>query len=83
VKCVLGLKFGGENKFLALASKRFTIKRKQWNNRCLGNQIGLKFGVRVIGSSRSVLEKVGVDLSYFDWLVHFIEHVACEVLNCG
>jgi hypothetical protein len=38
VKCVLGLKFGEENIFLALDSERFTMKGK-WNNRCLGYRI--------------------------------------------
>jgi hypothetical protein len=41
----------------------------------------VKFGERVTSSSMSVLEKVGVDLSYFDWFGHFTEHVACEVFE--
>jgi hypothetical protein len=48
---------------------------------CLGYRIGMKFGVTVSSSSWSVLEKVGVDLSYFDWFGHFTEHVACEFLE--
>jgi hypothetical protein len=41
----------------------------------------VKFGVRGTGSSRSVLEKFGVDLSYFDWFGHFTEHLVRRVLN--
>jgi hypothetical protein len=73
---VLGLRFGEENEFLALGSERFTTKVERWCNRCLGYQIGVKFGESVTGSGRSVLEKVGVNLIYFDWFGHFIEHLA-------
>jgi hypothetical protein len=38
----------------------------------------VKIGVRGIGSSWSVLEKVGVVWSYFDWFGHFTEHVVRE-----
>jgi hypothetical protein len=41
----------------------------------------VKFDVRCTGSSWSVLEKVGVDLSYFGWFGHFTEHVVREVLK--
>jgi hypothetical protein len=78
---VLGLRFGEENKFLALGSKRIAIKGKQWNNQCIGYRIGVNFGESITGSGRSVLEKVGVNLSNFDWFGHFTEHVACGVLN--
>jgi hypothetical protein len=37
----------------------------------------VKFGVRGTGSSCSVLEKIGVDLSYFDWFMLFTKHLAC------
>jgi hypothetical protein len=33
---------------------------------CVEYRIGVKFGVRGTGSSWSVLEKVGVNLRYFD-----------------
>jgi hypothetical protein len=39
------LRFGGENEFLALDSKRIAINGKWWNNRCLGYQIGVKINV--------------------------------------
>jgi hypothetical protein len=77
VKCVLGLKFCGENEFLALDSKRIAIKGKWGNNRCLGYRIVVKFGERVTGSGRRVLEKIGVDLSNFDWFGYFTKHVVC------
>jgi hypothetical protein len=48
---------------------------------CLEYRIGMKFGVRGTGCSWSVLEKVGVDLSYFDWFGHFTEHLVRGVLN--
>ena len=78
---MLGLKFGRGKTFLALGSKRIAINVKRWCNRSLGYRICVKFGERVTGSSMSVLEKVGVDLSYFDWFGHFTEHVACEVFE--
>jgi hypothetical protein len=71
VKCVLGLRFGGENEFLALSSKRIAINGKQWNNWCLEHQIGMNFGESVTGSGQKVLEKAGVDLSNFEWFGHF------------
>jgi hypothetical protein len=66
---------------LALDSKMIAIKVKRWCNRCLGCRIGVKFGVRGADSSYSVLEKVRVDLSYFDWFGNFTEHVACGFLE--
>jgi hypothetical protein len=30
VKCALGLKFGGENEFVALGSETIAINGKQW-----------------------------------------------------
>jgi hypothetical protein len=78
---VLGLKFCGENEFLALGSKGIVVNGKWGNNRCLGYRIGMKFGERVTGRGRRVLEKTGVDLSNFDWFGHFTEHVACGVLS--
>jgi hypothetical protein len=66
VKCVLGLKFCGENGILALGSETIAINGKLWNTRCLGYRIVVNFGKRVTGSVMRVLEKVGVDLSYFD-----------------
>jgi hypothetical protein len=77
VKWGLGLKFGVGKVFLALGSKRIAIKVKRWCNRCLGYRIGVKFGVWGTGSGLSVLEKVGVDLSYFYWFGHFTEHMVC------
>jgi hypothetical protein len=75
VKCELGLKFCGENEFLALGSETIAINRKQWCIRCLGYRIGVKFGVEVIGGVMRVLEKSGVDLSNFEWFGHFTEHL--------
>jgi hypothetical protein len=72
---VLGLKFGRGKAFLALGSKQITIKVQRLGNRCQEYRIGVKIGARGTGSSWSVLEKVGVDLSYFDWFGHFTEHV--------
>jgi hypothetical protein len=56
---------------LALGSERFTIKVERWCNRYLRYRIGVKFGKSVTGSGSSVLEKVGVDLRYFDWFWAF------------
>jgi hypothetical protein len=81
VKWVLDLKFGRGKIFLALDAKRFAIKGRWWDNMCLGYWIGVKIGVLDTGSSWSVLEKVGVDLSDFDWFGHFTEHLACEVFE--
>jgi hypothetical protein len=81
VKCVLGLKFGGENEFVALSSETIAINVKQWCNRCLVYQIGVKFGESVTRCGMKVLEKSGVDLSKFEWLVYFVEHVACGDLG--
>jgi hypothetical protein len=78
VKWVLGLKFGRGKTFLALGSKHITIRMKRLWNRCLEYRIGVKFGVRGTGGIWSVVEKIGVDLSYFDWFVHFTEHLACK-----
>jgi hypothetical protein len=78
---VIGLKFGRGKTFLTLGSKQITLKIKRWCNRCLEYRIGMKFGMRGTGSSWSVLEKVGFNLSLFDWFMHFIEHMACEFLE--
>jgi hypothetical protein len=81
VKCVLGLKFCGENRILVLGSETIAIDGKQWNTRCLGYQISVNFGESVTGSVMRVLEKAGVDLSNFVWFGHFTEHLACGVLK--
>jgi hypothetical protein len=65
VKCVLGLRFCRENKFLVLGSKGIAINGKWGNNQCLGYRIGVKFGESVTGSGWRVLEKTGVDLNNF------------------
>jgi hypothetical protein len=39
--------------------------------------MSVNFGKSVSGSVMRVLEKVGVNLSYFDWFGHFTEHLAC------
>jgi hypothetical protein len=41
----------------------------------------VKFGMRDTGSSWSVLEKVGDNLSYFYWFENFTEHLVHEVLD--
>jgi hypothetical protein len=81
VKWVLGLKFGRGKIFLAPDSKMIAINVKRWCNRSLGYRIGVKFSERVTESSWRVLEKVGVDLSYFDWFGHFTEHIVCGFLE--
>jgi hypothetical protein len=43
--------------------------------------ICVKFDVVGTGSSWSVLETVGVDLSLFGRFMHFTEHLACEDLE--
>jgi hypothetical protein len=50
VKCVLGLKFCGENGILALDSEMIAINGKKRNTRCLGYRIGVNFGESVTGS---------------------------------
>jgi hypothetical protein len=80
VKCVLGLKFCEENEFLALGSEMIAINGERWCIRCLGYRIGMKFGVSVTRGGMRVLEKTWVDLSKFEWLMHFTEHLVCG--NC-
>jgi hypothetical protein len=50
VKCVLGLKFCGENGILSLDSEMIAINGKKRNTRCLGYRIGVNFGESVTGS---------------------------------
>jgi hypothetical protein len=75
VKCVLGLKFCGENNILALGSETIAENGTQWNIWCLRYQIGVKFGVSVTEGGMRVLEKTRVDLSKFEWFGHFTEHL--------
>jgi hypothetical protein len=75
VKCVLGLKFCGENNILALGSETIAENGTQWNIWCLRYQIGVNFGVSVTGGGMRVLEKIRVDLSKFEWFGHFTEHL--------
>jgi hypothetical protein len=60
---------------LSLSSKRITIKMNRLCNRWLEYWIGVKFDIGGTGSSWSVLEKVGVDLSLFEWFRHSTEHL--------
>jgi hypothetical protein len=41
----------------------------------------MKFGMKGTGSSWSVLEKIGVNLSHFDWFGQFTEHLVREILD--
>jgi hypothetical protein len=79
VKCALGLKFGGENEFVALGLETIAIYVKRWCNRCLGYQIGMKFSKSVTRGDMKVLEKSRVDLSKFGWFGHFTEHLTCGI----
>jgi hypothetical protein len=81
VKCVFGLKFCGENEILALGSETIAINGKQWYIWCLGYRIGVNFGEDVTGCVMRVLEKVGIDLSKFEWFGHFNEQLVRKVLK--